>query len=289
MVNAPSPGTHALIRSAFGLWLVGQTLSVHAVRGGDSRGLEIGAAVIGVGLGALLATGWQARWVAIVLLLFGIAGWIGGDLPLRPETLAAGCVLTSFALSSGGVAPCPSRAGRWRAQGQVMVAWGGLGATVAWAGFEIARCGHASNGGPVLLGGFIFAALVVGGLGWASKEIRAWAWVVFGLAGVTFGWVFGGSAWLLVLTFDPAWLPPRTAQRPVLLFDGACGLCTTVVRFLIREDAGGGLRFATLQGIYGQSALRRCGLPTTTFDSLVYCRTRMAGNRDCVPMVYWRC
>lgn len=57
---------------------------------------------------------------------------------------------------------------------------------------------------------------------------------------------------------------------PVLLFDGECGLCNALVRFLLRRDHAARLRFAPLQGAYGQAALRRLGLPTEDFDSLVF-------------------
>jgi predicted DCC family thiol-disulfide oxidoreductase YuxK len=35
---------------------------------------------------------------------------------------------------------------------------------------------------------------------------------------------------------------------PVALFDGECSICDTTVRFLLRRDAHGRLRFASLQG-----------------------------------------
>lgn len=57
---------------------------------------------------------------------------------------------------------------------------------------------------------------------------------------------------------------------PVLLFDGECGLCNALVRFLLRRDQARRLRFAPLQGPYGQLALRKRGLPTEDFDSLVF-------------------
>jgi predicted DCC family thiol-disulfide oxidoreductase YuxK len=63
-----------------------------------------------------------------------------------------------------------------------------------------------------------------------------------------------------------------SAERPgpVLLFDGACGLCNRVVRLLLRMDAGARLRFAPLQGAEAQGYLRVHGLPTENFDTLVY-------------------
>jgi predicted DCC family thiol-disulfide oxidoreductase YuxK len=37
-------------------------------------------------------------------------------------------------------------------------------------------------------------------------------------------------------------------DRPVLLYDGACGLCTWTVRFVLRHERRRALRFASLQG-----------------------------------------
>jgi len=62
-----------------------------------------------------------------------------------------------------------------------------------------------------------------------------------------------------------------TAQpAPVLLYDGDCSLCNGVVRFMLRHDAAGRVRFAPLQGRAGQDYLRAQGLPTGDFDSLVF-------------------
>jgi predicted DCC family thiol-disulfide oxidoreductase YuxK len=57
---------------------------------------------------------------------------------------------------------------------------------------------------------------------------------------------------------------------PVLLFDGECGLCQRLVRVLLRLDRRGRLRFAPLQGLAAQGYLRRQGLPTANFDTLVF-------------------
>jgi predicted DCC family thiol-disulfide oxidoreductase YuxK len=57
-------------------------------------------------------------------------------------------------------------------------------------------------------------------------------------------------------------------ERDLVFFDGACGLCHHSVRFLLREDGAGVLRFAPLQGDTFRAevpAERRAGLP----DSLV--------------------
>ncbi len=62
---------------------------------------------------------------------------------------------------------------------------------------------------------------------------------------------------------------PEVPPGPVLLFDGECALCRAVVGLLLRADRAGTLRFAPLQGPAAQAHLRRHGLPTDDFDSLI--------------------
>ncbi len=69
----------------------------------------------------------------------------------------------------------------------------------------------------------------------------------------------------------------NSGDGPVLLFDAECGLCNALTRFMLRRDRRGWLRFAPLQGAYGQRALRRLGLPLTDFDSLVFLPSGEAG------------
>jgi len=59
-------------------------------------------------------------------------------------------------------------------------------------------------------------------------------------------------------------------SQPVLLYDGQCGLCNRVVLLLLRTDRAGRLKFAPLQSAPAQEYLRRQGLPTADFDSLVF-------------------
>lgn len=58
--------------------------------------------------------------------------------------------------------------------------------------------------------------------------------------------------------------------RPVLLYDGECGLCNRIVRGLLRSDQAGRLNYAPLQSEPAQAYLRAQGLPVTDFDSLVF-------------------
>jgi predicted DCC family thiol-disulfide oxidoreductase YuxK len=59
-------------------------------------------------------------------------------------------------------------------------------------------------------------------------------------------------------------------RTPVLLYDGECGLCNAVVRFILRHDREGRIRFAPLQSAPAQDYLHAKGLPEDDFDSLVF-------------------
>ena len=59
-------------------------------------------------------------------------------------------------------------------------------------------------------------------------------------------------------------------RQPVLLYDGECGLCNRVVRWLLRSDRAGRLHYAPLQSEPAQAYLKAQGLPLRDFDSLVF-------------------
>lgn len=54
----------------------------------------------------------------------------------------------------------------------------------------------------------------------------------------------------------------------VLLYDGVCGLCHGFVQFVLKRDRSGAMRFATLQGSFGEEA-RRVVPALARIDSLV--------------------
>jgi predicted DCC family thiol-disulfide oxidoreductase YuxK len=58
-------------------------------------------------------------------------------------------------------------------------------------------------------------------------------------------------------------------SEPIVLFDGVCKFCNAGVNFIIDHDRTGTVRFAALQSDAGQRLLRRFGLRTTNFDTLV--------------------
>ncbi len=67
-----------------------------------------------------------------------------------------------------------------------------------------------------------------------------------------------------LLTFDPAWISAqRPAGRIVIYYDGECGLCHRVVRFVLAEDRLARFVFGPLQG-----ASFKCAVPTEARETL---------------------
>lgn len=69
---------------------------------------------------------------------------------------------------------------------------------------------------------------------------------------------------------DPDPIPGLGAGQRVILFDSVCVLCSGWANFLIRYDRAQRYQLASVQSAEGQALLRWCGLPTDTFDTLVY-------------------
>lgn len=57
--------------------------------------------------------------------------------------------------------------------------------------------------------------------------------------------------------------------QPIILFDGVCNLCNGAVQFVIRRDAKGMFKFASLQSEAGQRLLHDFNLPADNFNSFV--------------------
>ena len=63
-----------------------------------------------------------------------------------------------------------------------------------------------------------------------------------------------------------------SAERPLVLYDGVCGLCNRWIKFVLRRDRKGVFRFAPLQSAAGQAILSRHGLPTKDLTTIVLVR-----------------
>ena len=54
-----------------------------------------------------------------------------------------------------------------------------------------------------------------------------------------------------LLTYDPAWKRAKTAKATeVIFYDGSCGLCHRVVRFVLSEDKAQRFHFSTIGSDY---------------------------------------
>ena len=70
----------------------------------------------------------------------------------------------------------------------------------------------------------------------------------------------------------------------LLLYDGVCGLCNGVVRFVIERDPRGVFHFAALQGPSGQAFLRRFDKSVTDLDTVYV----VVAYRSPVPVILGR-
>ena len=58
-------------------------------------------------------------------------------------------------------------------------------------------------------------------------------------------------------------------DKPVIVFDGVCNLCTGSVQFILKRDKEKKFLFAPLQSVYGQDILKQFDLPTNKFNSFL--------------------
>jgi len=61
-----------------------------------------------------------------------------------------------------------------------------------------------------------------------------------------------------------------TGFTHILLYDGVCNLCNSLVRFISKRFRNGVILFYPLQSDAGQSLLKIYGLPANDFDTVVY-------------------
>ena len=55
---------------------------------------------------------------------------------------------------------------------------------------------------------------------------------------------------------------------PIILYDGVCGLCNSLVQFLLKHDKRSRLRFASLQSDFAAKVLRRHGIDPKDLDTV---------------------
>jgi predicted DCC family thiol-disulfide oxidoreductase YuxK len=224
--------------------------------------------LVGLGLTALLAAGAWARFAALALAVIVRAtdpNWIvDGHWSLASLTLV-GLLVLHTALPR---APY----GSWEARGRAdpdgdwtMPAWAPLVAWIAIVSLHvwIVLAGSAPTG--VLLPTLLVAVLAL------RTATRPFAWTIAAALSL-FGPLGSLPAPIIVLlayAFDPGWIRASRGITPAIVFyDGACGLCHRIVRFILAEDRQAVFRLAPLQGRFFEQtvgAAMRESLP----DSIV--------------------
>ena len=58
--------------------------------------------------------------------------------------------------------------------------------------------------------------------------------------------------------------------RRILLFDGVCNLCSSLVQFTVKRDPGKKFHFAAIQSKEGRKILEEHHLPTREIDTFVF-------------------
>ncbi len=63
-------------------------------------------------------------------------------------------------------------------------------------------------------------------------------------------------------------IPSPEAGHLIIFYDGVCGLCNRLNRFVLRRDRAGRFRFAALQGAFAKETLSRYGRDLDDLDTL---------------------
>lgn len=67
---------------------------------------------------------------------------------------------------------------------------------------------------------------------------------------------------------DPA-VPAFPDDRPLIVFDGECLLCSATAQLVLRHDRRGRFRLTTAQGPLGQALYRHLGLSTADYETML--------------------
>jgi predicted DCC family thiol-disulfide oxidoreductase YuxK len=82
---------------------------------------------------------------------------------------------------------------------------------------------------------------------------------------------------------DPA-VPPFADDKPVILFDGICVLCSGWVQFVLRHDRAGRYRLLAAQSPLGQAILAHYGLDLVDFESTILIKQGRAWFKSEAPI-----
>ncbi|MCB9946999.1 MAG: thiol-disulfide oxidoreductase DCC family protein [Rhodospirillaceae bacterium] len=87
---------------------------------------------------------------------------------------------------------------------------------------------------------------------------------------------------------DPT-VPPFPDDRPLIVFDGVCGLCSASARFVLRHDRRGVFRLSAAQSPLGRALYRHYGLDPDAMETvLVVAEGRAYAKTDAAVLVLTR-
>jgi len=237
----------------------------------------VGTALLLAGAVASLsfAVGAWHRVAAGVVAYAWLCVWRAApSLPTPGMPWILGLLLAHFTLP-------PAPYGSWTARGRAdpeggwrihlpvfQLAWALLLLASVMGVFEKLSSGAWRSGGELAARGVALPASALQLVAWLGiaveaalpiavfrKRPRAIAWsaaLAWRLLVLTLGGADERLRGLLVahlLAFDPLWLPPlRASAREHLFFDGTCGLCHRIVRFVAAEDRGSAFFYSPLEG-----------------------------------------
>lgn len=73
----------------------------------------------------------------------------------------------------------------------------------------------------------------------------------------------------MVKTGIHSMLPAKARNKPLILFDGVCNLCTGFTYFVIKRDQAGKFLFVPAQTSLGQKILKFCNQPLDDFVTII--------------------
>ena len=75
---------------------------------------------------------------------------------------------------------------------------------------------------------------------------------------------------------DDADVPQFADDRPIIVFDGDCALCSGTVQFILRHDRAGKYRFLSAQSVLGAATYSHYGLSPTVFETIILIKDGVA-------------
>ncbi len=83
---------------------------------------------------------------------------------------------------------------------------------------------------------------------------------------------------------------PATTERPIIVFDALCVLCSANAQFVLRHDRRRRFRLASMQGPVGAALYRVHGIDPAEPDTIILVEgERVLRNSDAVLAIYAGC